>query len=86
MGIVEEKVQSLPPVLQQEIMDFIDFVTVRYQKSKKNKSLKKRNLGTKGKPITELELKERIAKSEQDIKNQKILTLKEAKLKVKSWK
>ena len=86
MELVEKKIQSLPPELQREIIDFIDFITLRYKQNSKSKSSKKKNLALHGKPITPKEFKERIHKSEEDIQNKKIVTLKDARKKVNAWK
>lgn len=83
---MEKKIQSLPSELQQEIFDFIDFITIRYNKSSKTKSSDKKNLASSGRSISSKELKNRIQKSEEDIQNRNVLTLKDAKRKIKTWK
>jgi hypothetical protein len=83
---IAEKIQSLPPELQQEIFDFIDFIMIRYTQNNKVKPEKKKNLALEGSPMTPKELKERIKKSEKDIKDNKLLTVKDARKKVKAWK
>ncbi len=42
INLVTEKMQSLPPEKQEQILDFVEFLTVKYQQENKRKSAEER--------------------------------------------
>lgn len=42
INLVTEKMQSLPPEKQKQILDFVEFLTVKYQQENRKKSAEKR--------------------------------------------
>lgn len=42
IDLVREKMQSLPPEKQEQILDFVEFLTVKYQQENQTKSAEER--------------------------------------------